>query len=163
MTLNIISIETENKTTFSDVENHGLLGKIIRFIYTLSYENDANRILLNSGKFRRLLKTHFRKKEIKLFGSIIVHDNLSYVVPIWRPIIYAFYYYEIICDYLTSRAYMHKTYPMNTDYVLCGLVGRIREKREKRILKYLCQLPLQEVHIIHIFTYLYKHVKVSYN
>ncbi len=152
MTLNIISIQqTVHKRGFSDVDTHGLLGKLIQFIYTLASDKPSN-----IGKFRKMLKASFRKEEINRFGSIIVRDCLRDEVPFWRPFISAFCYYNIIRNYLSWTLYY-----ANTDRFLDGLVGRIRENRDKRTLRILCQLPLPEVVVIHILTYYFKHVKIS--
>jgi hypothetical protein len=158
MTFTILSIQTVHKTGLSDVDTHGLLGKLIKFMYSLASDMPSN-----TGKCRKMLKACFRKEEINCFGSIIVREYLRYELPIWRPFIYAFCYYDIICNYLMSRSVWYNSSYYNMGRFLDGLVGRIRENRDKRTLRILCQLTLPEVVIIHILTYLFKHVNVSSN
>ncbi len=161
-----ISVQAETKTSFADVATRGLLGKVFRFMKTFAYagEEERNVRLFKARKFRKILTSHFRKQEINLFGSIIIPDRLLYEPGCCGLFIQTFYYYKIICKYFITRTYWF--FPSSfygslwgTHSFLGGIVGRIRENRDKRTLRILCQLPLPEEIIVHILTFYFQHVR----
>jgi hypothetical protein len=162
-----ITFLIENKTnTLDDVKEHGLLGKIIRFFYFLEEDRYFSELDRNSSKFRRVLHSHFQKREIQqLFSECI---NAEIKSDIWKEnsriqtfllknLVYFFFYYQFlrlyICDLHEIWGY-HQRY-MDSNKFLFGLVGRIRQGRHDRFIQCVYHFPLPKVLIIEILSFLF--------